>query len=37
MDEKLKKRGRRILFCIAVYSIMLRLDKRGGSTVVYVN
>ena len=37
MDEKLKKRGRRILFSLAVFFIMLLLDKGGALPVVFEN
>ena len=37
MDEKLKKRGRRILFSLAVFFIMLLLDKSGALPAVFEN
>ena len=37
MDEKLKKRGRRILFSLAVFFIMLLLDKGGALPAVFEN
>ena len=37
MDEKLKKRGRRILFSLAVFFTMLLLDKSGALPAVFEN